>query len=95
MCIGAQREKREINAHMIYLNVQLVTIPMFHVFPNKEHAITRSSLLWVIYEWPAPVLKIRELLLADFPKCSINDEDLLKTWGVMWIRAGVDPLIIN
>jgi hypothetical protein len=51
---------------------------MFHVFPNKEHAITRSGLLQDIYEWSAWVLKIREFLLADLLKCSINDGDFLK-----------------
>jgi hypothetical protein len=88
-------KEKGISAHRIYLNVQLVTIPMFHVFPNKEHAITRSGLLRDINEWSSPVLKIRELLLADLLKCSVNDGDLLKNGGVAWFRAGVDPLVVN
>jgi hypothetical protein len=52
-CAWVQRGKKEIAAHRIYLNMHLVTIPMFHVFPNKEHAITRSGLLQDIYEWSA------------------------------------------
>jgi hypothetical protein len=79
-----------IAAHRIYLNVQLVTIPMFHVFPNKEHAITRSGLLRDINELSAPVLKIRELLLADLLKCSVNDGDLLKNWGMAWFRMSIE-----
>jgi hypothetical protein len=75
--------------------MQLVTIPMFHVFPNKKYAITRSSLLRDINEWSALVLKIRELLLAELLKCSINDGDLLKNGGMAWFRAGVDPLVFN
>jgi hypothetical protein len=88
-------EGKGIAAHRIYLNVQLVTIPMFHVFPNKEHAITRSGLLRDINEWSALVLKIRELLLASLLKCSVNDGDLLKNGGMVWFRAGVDPLVVN
>jgi hypothetical protein len=68
---------------------------MFHVFPNKKYAITRSSLLRDINEWSALVLKIRELLLAELLKCSINDGDLLKNGGMAWFRAGVDPLVFN
>jgi hypothetical protein len=68
---------------------------MFHVFPNKEHPITRSGFLRDIFEWSAPVLKIRELLLADLLKCSVNDGDLLKNGGATWFRAGVDPLVVN
>jgi hypothetical protein len=75
--------------------MQLVTIPMFHVFPNKKYAITRSSFLRDINEWSALVLKIRELLLAELLKCSINDGDLLKNGGMAWFRAGVDPLVFN
>jgi hypothetical protein len=83
-------EGKGIAAHRIYLNVQLVTIPMFHVFPNKEHAITRSGLLRDINELSAPVLKIRELLLADLLKCSVNDGDLLKNWGMAWFRMSIE-----
>jgi hypothetical protein len=63
---------------------------MFHVFPNKEHAITRSGLLRDINELSAPVLKIRELLLADLLKCSVNDGDLLKNWGMAWFRMSIE-----
>jgi hypothetical protein len=52
-------------------------------------------LLRDIYEWFAPVLKIRELLFADLLKCSVNDGDLLKNGGVTWFRAGVDPLVVH
>jgi hypothetical protein len=68
---------------------------MFHVFPNKEHAITRSGLLQDINEWSALVLKIRELLLANLLKCIFNDGDLLKNGGMAWFRASVDPLVVN
>jgi hypothetical protein len=52
-------------------------------------------LLRDINEWSAPVLKIRELLLADLLKCSVNDGDLLKNGGMAWFRVGVDPLVVN
>jgi hypothetical protein len=93
--LGAKKGKKEIAAHRIYFNVQLVTIPMFHVLTNEEHAIIRAGLLWDIYKWSPPVLKIRKLLLADLLKCSIDDGDLLKYGGVTWFRASVDPLIID
>jgi hypothetical protein len=88
-------EEKGIAAHRIYLNVQFDTIPMFHVLSNKEHAITWFGLLRDINEWSAPVLKLRELLLVDLLKCSVNDGDLLKNGGVAWFRAGVDPLVVN
>ena len=58
--------KKEGNAHWIDVNVQLLAIPKFHIFPKEKHAITGPTLFWDLNEWPAPFLNLREFFLLTF-----------------------------
>lgn len=80
---GSKKEQKQ-RTHRIDDSVQLVVVSKFKIFPNKKQAITRPILLWNINEWPAPtpIVKFRELVLADLLECSANDVDLLEYWGM-------------
>lgn len=92
---GQKGKRKEKNAHWIDIDVQLVAIPKFHIFPKEKHAIAWPSLFWDINKWPAPILDLREFFLADLLESSTYDGDLVENGTVACIRASVPPNIVN
>jgi hypothetical protein len=87
--------KKEEIAHWINVNIQLVAIPKFHIFPEEKHTIIWPSLLGDINERLAPKFNLREFFLADLLEYSTDDGDLLKNGLVAWFRASAPPTIVN
>lgn len=89
------KKETEKSAHWIDVNVEALAVPIFHVFPKKEHAIAGASLLGQIDEWPAPALKTREFVIGDLLECSTYDWHLVVDRTVASFRRGIAPNVVN
>ena len=94
MARGRKKRQKE-RAHRIDVNVEALAVPIFHVFPKEEHAITGAILLGQIEHRPAPVLKTREFVIGDPLKCSTYDWYLVVDRTVASFRRGVAPNVVN
>ena len=83
MARGRKKRQKE-KAHRIDVNVEALTVPIFHVFPKEEHAIAGASLLGQIDHRPAQHSKQGNLLLVTLWNAALMIGILLYTgrWRV-------------